>query len=122
MPGRASSAVAFPEIFILKSRLQYTTIRMPSKNSINKPKLAVQQSRKSAAGQRRRSRLTVSSALKAGIAKSDAVVHGRVLSKKQAKKDERNRRYMARRGVSIMNGEVVIKAEDADGDDKMSGK
>ncbi|KAK9428485.1 hypothetical protein V1505DRAFT_376845 [Lipomyces doorenjongii] len=93
---------------------------MPSKNSINKPKLAVQQSRKSATGQKRKSRLTVSSAVKVGIAKSNVVVHGRVLSKKQAKKDERNRRYMVQRGVSVINGEIVIKAEDADCDEKMS--
>ncbi|KAK9374799.1 uncharacterized protein V1513DRAFT_444432 [Lipomyces chichibuensis] len=93
---------------------------MPSKNSVNKPKLALQQSRKSAAGQKRKSRLTVASALRAGIAKSNVVVHGRVLSKKQAKKAERNQRYMARRGVSVINGEIVIKAEDADVDEKMS--
>ncbi|KAK9353653.1 hypothetical protein V1523DRAFT_410480 [Lipomyces doorenjongii] len=93
---------------------------MPSKNSINKPKLAVQQSRKSATGQKRASRLTVSSAVKVGIAKSNVVVHGRVLSKKQAKKDERNRRYMVQRGVSVINGEIVIKAEDADCEEKMS--
>ncbi|KAK9492828.1 hypothetical protein V1508DRAFT_417614 [Lipomyces doorenjongii] len=93
---------------------------MPSKNSINKPKLAVQQSRKSATGQKRKSRHTVSSAVKVGIAKSNVVVHGRVLSKKQAKKDERNRRYMVQRGVSVINGEIVIKAEEADCDEKMS--
>ncbi|KAK9235632.1 ribosomal pre-60S maturation factor [Lipomyces kononenkoae] len=93
---------------------------MPSKNSINKPKLAVQQSRKSATGQKRASRLSAARAFRAGVVKSDGVVHGRVLSKKQSKKDERNRRYLAQRGVGVVNGQVVIKAEDADGDEKMS--
>ncbi|KAK9243665.1 hypothetical protein V1506DRAFT_543807 [Lipomyces tetrasporus] len=88
---------------------------MPSKNSINKPKLAVQQSRKSAVGQKRKRRLAVTS----GIVKADAVVHGRVPSKKQAKKDERNQRYMAQRGVSVISGHIVIGAGDTEGDEKM---
>ncbi|KAK9364501.1 hypothetical protein V1509DRAFT_636182 [Lipomyces kononenkoae] len=93
---------------------------MPSKNSINKPKLAVKQSRKSASGQKRASRLNAAQAVKAGIVKGDTVVHGRVLSKKQSKKDERNRRYLAQRGVCVIDGELVIKGEDDDGDEKMS--
>ncbi|KAK9323431.1 hypothetical protein V1517DRAFT_320247 [Lipomyces orientalis] len=92
---------------------------MPSKNSINKPKLAVQQSRKSAIGQKRKSARLAANSLKSGIVKADAVVHGRVLSKKQAKKDERNRRYMAQRGVSVIGGHIVIGAGETEGDEKM---
>ncbi|KAK9458414.1 hypothetical protein V1511DRAFT_492569 [Dipodascopsis uninucleata] len=72
---------------------------MPSRNSINKPKLVGKQSRKSVIGQHRKAKLTISRAVRAGVVKPEGVIRGRVLSKKQIQKDERNRRYMVQRGL-----------------------
>ncbi|KAK9469148.1 hypothetical protein V1512DRAFT_258707 [Lipomyces arxii] len=73
---------------------------MPSKNSINKPKLAVRQARKSVQGQQRRIRRVFATTTKVtGIYKPDSVIRGRVLSKKQARKNYRNLRYFAQKGL-----------------------
>ncbi|KAK7203478.1 hypothetical protein BZA70DRAFT_291071 [Myxozyma melibiosi] len=88
---------------------------MPSKNSINKPKLAVKQSRKSMTGQKRATKRIAADNFKSrGIIKADSVMHSRALSRKQERKNKRNSRYMAQHGIVVEeNGDVVMKIDEA---------
>lgn len=90
---------------------------MPSKNSINRPKLQAKQARKSTTGQKRATkRIAADKFRNEGIIKSDSVLHARALTRKQARKNQRNSRYMAQNGIVIEeNGDVVMKADEVKG-------
>ncbi|KAK9458458.1 uncharacterized protein V1516DRAFT_688173 [Lipomyces oligophaga] len=77
---------------------------MPSRNSVNTPKLAAKQSRKSSTGQYKRlRRLAHDNSSGGSVSKTESakniggILRGRIQSNKRAKKEDRNKRYIEQR-------------------------